>query len=228
MASGNPHPTLKGIATQWFYRLRFDEREEVRIAYQVTEEVSEPEMIVTFLVSLQDETGSVTTLLEPVRVGLNSLSGDEKSDREVFFAAIKKPSGNVALETLQRLFADWWQEGRERAKEVAMTRAKSYRQILRSIREEQWKRLQKDLQAWSEEREKAILGEYWQEYQQRRLFGTTTEESLPTPVRKRLQRHREQFRQLRQFWEQWTQVKEPTIEELGILLRVPQKLAGGE
>ena len=219
------HPThpLVQAALQWFHRLRFDPREEVRIAYQVSEDLSEPEMIVTFLVSLQDKAGSVTTLLEPVRVGRGFVSGDERGDREIFYAAIKEPGGNVPTETLQGLFADWWQEGRERAQEAATARARSYRQILGSVRENLWRQMQREIQAWSEEREKEILGDLWKEYQQRRLFGEPTEEKLPTQIRRRLQHHREQVRALYRYWEDWTQMEEPVIEELGILLRVPQK-----
>lgn len=218
----HPNHPLVQACLHWFHHLRFDPKEEVRIAYQVSEEVSEPEMIVTFLISLQDRAGSVTTLLEPVRVGRSFTSGDEKGDREIFYAAIKKPGGNVPTETLQGLFADWWLEGRERAKETAKVRAKSYSQILKGVRENLWRQMQGEIQAWAEENEKAILGDLWKEYQQRRLFGEPMEDRLPPPVRKRLQHHREQVRRLRQFWEQWTKIEEPIVEELGILLRVPK------
>jgi len=221
------HPThpLVQATLQWFHRLRFDPKEEVRIAYQVSEELEEPEMIVTFLVSLQDKAGSVTTLLEPVRVSSKFVPGDEQTDRKVFFEALKKPGGNVPTETLQRLFADWLQEGKEQAREAAKARARSYSQILKGVRENLWKQMQREIQAWAEEREKEILGDFWKEYQQRGLFGEPMEDKLPTPIRKRLQHHREQVQRLRQFWEQWTQIEEPVVEELGILLRVPQKLA---
>jgi len=223
------HPThpLVQAALQWFRCLRFDPREEVRIAYQVSEELGEPEMIVTFLISLQDKTGSVTTLLEPVRVGSKFVSGDEQTDRKVFFEALKKPGGNVPTEILKQLFADWWQEGRKQAKEAAKARARSYREVLKSARENLWRQMQKEIKAWAEEKKKEILGDFWKEYRQIRLFGEPREEKLPPQTRKKLQQHREQVQKLSQFWEQWTQIEEPIVEELGILLRVPQKLARG-
>jgi hypothetical protein len=219
------HPThpLVQAALQWFHRLRFDPREEVRIAYQVSEDLSEPEMIATFLVSLQDKAGSVTTLLEPVRVGRGFVSGDERDDREIFYAAIKEPGGNVPTETLQGLFADWWQEKREQAKEVAMARAKNYCQILRGVRENLWRQMRREIQAWSKEREREILGDLCKEYWQRSLFGELLGEKLPTQIRRRLQHHRDQVQRLYQYWENWMQIEEPIVEELGILLRVPQR-----
>jgi hypothetical protein len=87
--------------------------------------------------------------------------------------------------------------------------------------------MQREIQAWSEEREKEILGDLWKEYQQRRLFGEPTEEKLPTQIRRRLQHHREQVRALYRYWENWTQMEEPIVEELGILLRVPQNSLTG-
>jgi len=218
------HPThpLVQACLRWFHHLRFDPKEEVRIAYQVSGDLEEPEMIVTFLVSLHDKAGSVMTLLEPVRVSRKSVSGDEQTDRKVFLEALRSPGGNVPTETLQGIFADWWQEGRERAKEAAKARAISYRQVLKGVREKLCRQMQREIQAWAEEREKEIWGDLWKEYHQRRLFGEPTEEKLPPQTRKKLQQHREQVQRLRQFWEQWTQIEEPIVEELGILLRVPQ------
>lgn len=223
----HPSHPLAEASLQWFHRLRFElQREEVRIAYQVADEIHEPEMAVTFLVSLQDETGAVTTLLEPVWVTRTSVSTDEKGDREKFAEVLRHSGGNVPQEVLMSLFADWWQEGRQRAYEQARARAQSYRQILQKVRFEQVEKWQREWQMWVEASEKEILGELWQQYQQRALFER--EKDLPPSVKKRLEQFRQRARNLREFWQQWTRLKEPVIEEVGILLRVPKNALGGK
>jgi len=50
---------------------------------------------------------------------------------------------------------------------------------------------------------------------------------IPSPdKKKRLARLRQQARDLLELWQKWAKVKEPTFEEVGIMLRVPQNLAG--
>lgn len=214
------HPLLEA-AIRWFHRLRFEpQKEEVRIAYQVADDIDEPEMVVTFLVSLQDETGTITTLLEPVWVTQKRVSTDERRDREKLIKVLKQQGGNVSPQELKRLFADWWQDGRKRAHEQAKARAQSYRFILQKARFQKVQQWQKEWQAWVEVREKEILGDLWDKYQQRPLFDG--EKQLSPAVKKRLEQFHQRAQSLREHWERWSRVKEPTIEEIGTLLRVPK------
>ncbi len=220
------HPThpLVEAALQWFHRLRFEpQKEEVRIAYQVADEIDEPEMAVTFLVSLQDETGAVTTMLEPVWVTRTSVSSDEKGDREKFAEVLRRAGGNVLPQVLLRLFLIGGAEGRQRAYEQAKARAQSYRRILQQVRSQQVQQWQREWQGWVEASEREILGDLWSEYQQRRLFGD--DEQLPSSIKRRLEQFRQRAQSLREHWERWSKVKEPTVEEVGVLLRVPQSCA---
>lgn len=217
------HPLVKA-ALQWFHRLRFEpQQEEIRLAYQVVPDLNEPEMIVTFLVTLPDKAGLILTLLEPVQVTRSNVSTDEKSDRQRLADALSKPGENVDITTLERLFADWWKEGRQIAYEQARERAEGYRRQLHYEREQHLKRMLGEWQAWREAMEREILGEYWQQYAQRPLFSDM-EAKLPPAIQRRLRQHRQQAEALREQWQRWATLLPPTLEEVGILLRVPRSM----
>jgi len=179
-------------------------------------------MLVTFLVTLRDEAGSVLTVLEPVRVTEEGPSSDEGADRQCFAEALNQPGGNAPLEVLKRLFGGWWEEGREQAKEEARRRAERYKRQEESWRRERKRRMEEEWRSWVEASEREILGDYWREYQQLRLFEEELRRRIPAQIWGRLERFRRRAEEVRSHWEKWTHLLEPAVEEVGLLLRVPQ------
>lgn len=153
------HPLVQA-ALQWFHRLRFEpDREETRIAYQVVPGLAEPEMLVTFLVTIPDATGATLTLLEPVRVTRTSVSSDSLGDRQCLAQALDRPGANVQVETLRRLFEDWWEDGRGRARDQAQQRVEGYVRQIQLERREQLHRFKAEWEAWVRATEESILGD---------------------------------------------------------------------
>jgi hypothetical protein len=81
-----------------------------------------------------------------------------------------------------------------------------------------------ELERWDRVTQEAILGEYAGAAAQRDLFGRTP--ALPPAIRRRMDEHRKRVEFQRSLLERRTHFEPPQVEALGVLLRVPARLAG--
>jgi superfamily II DNA or RNA helicase len=209
------HP-LVAAAVGWVRANRFIRTDDHRLAYIFTPQVAEPDIVATFLVQLRDGEGSEVERLKAVRV---SRDAQPSHNREEDLGALEAESqGNVPPQVLTQLFESWWQIAREVAMVEAQRRATQWREGIIAMRGFEQMRLKDDLEQWDRASQQAILGNYAREYQQQRLFGSS---EVPPAIKRRLRQHEERVRERRAFLDRRMRIDEPSIEPLGVLLRVP-------
>ena len=94
----------------------------------------------------------------------------------------------------------------------------NWRQGISAMRGLENMQLKEDLDRWDQASRQTILELHAGTYQQRTLFGTS---ELPPALKRRLRQHEERVRERRTFLDRRTRLDEPSIESLGVLLRVP-------
>jgi hypothetical protein len=181
----------------------------------------EPELITTFLVTLQDGAGAVIERFEAVRVSASlEVSRDAAADDT---AASESHPGNVPLELLEQLFASWWKEGRDLAEQEVLRRGAAWKQSLIAFRGLDRETRRPEIDRWDEATKRAILGDYERQVEQGRLFGG--QPNIPPAIRRRLEDHRKRADFQRSLLERRMSFGELALEPLGMLLRIPASLA---
>lgn len=209
------HPLIEA-SIRWVRSSRFAREDDHRLAYVCSSEVAEPDIVATFLVSLRDGEGTEVECLEAVRVSQGSqVSQDGEADLQALETASE---GNVPVDVLVRLFRDWWEAARETAMTEARRRAGVWRQGMIAVRGLTQAQLTDELNTWDRASRSAILGKYARGYEQPTLFGTV---DIPPAIKRRLRQHEERVRERREFLENRMRLEQPSIEPLGVLLRVP-------
>ncbi len=216
------HPLLQA-GVRWVRARRFHKADDHRLASALVSGLAEPDLIATFLVSLQDGTGVQVESLEAVRVTGNltasrNSSEDDKATRE-------SHSGNVPIESLQRTFGSWWQAARQAAGDEASRRARERRNGLVAIRGLEREIRRPEIDRWDRTTRQAILSGYERQIDQQSLFGG--QPSLPPAVRRRLEEHRKRADLQRSVLERRATFGEPGVEPLGVLLRIPRSAVEG-
>lgn len=213
------HPLLQA-ALRWVRASRFRTDDDHRLACVAVPGLEEPELIATFLLTLQDGTAAQVQRLEAVRVTRSlEVSRDASADDA---ATRESHPGNVPGELLVRLFGDWWQEARRLAENEAQRRAVDWKESLVAFRGLERQFRKSEIDRWDEASKRAILGEYQQQVEQGRLFAD--QPSMPPAIRRRLEDHRKRAEFQRALLERRMSFCEPVIEPLGVLLRVPASL----
>jgi hypothetical protein len=215
------HPLLEA-AVRWVRTTRFRRDDDHRLSYVVVPDLAEPEVVATFLVTLQDGTATKIERFEAVRVtpalvASRDAIADEDASRSTY-------PGNVAISRLQTLFGSWWQQARITAELEAQRRATSWREELGVFRALDRNLQIPEIDRWDQATRKAILGDYERQSQQAVLFGGRL--ALPPAVRRRLDEHRKRVELQRSTLDKRARFEDPVVEPLGILLRVPAALAG--
>lgn len=214
------HP-LFVAAVRWVKGSRFDRRDDHRLAYVCTEEVTQPDMIATFLIKLRNGRGRETERLEAVRVtSAIDVSKDHEGDLRLLMT---EGTGNLSPDILTRLFAAWWQEGREEAMNEARCRARNWRQSLITERNLVVGKLLQELEEWNQVTRLAILGKYVRQATQMTLFGKP-EAEIPPAIRRKVRQHDDRYRRRREDMELQKEIADASIEPIGLLLRVPMSL----
>jgi superfamily II DNA or RNA helicase len=209
------HPLIIA-AVRWLRASRFDRQDDHRLAYACTPDITAPDLVATFLVGLRDGTGAESERLDAVRV---TQGGTPSTNRAAdLHALVTESRGNASGSLLMQLFGSWWQAARESAMIEVRRRARNWRQDTIAVRRFENMQLLEELQRWDQASQRAILGSYMESYRQQTLLGTSP---LPPAIRRRLRQHEERVRERREFLERRAQVDEPSIEPLGVLLRVP-------
>jgi hypothetical protein len=111
-----------------------------------------------------------------------------------------------------------WQKAQEIALTEAKRRAVNWRQSVVAMRGYAQLRFKHELERWNKATREAILGVYLKEYQQATFFGAP---QIPSAIKRRLRQHEDRMKEQHQFLEKRIRFKEPAIEPLGVLLRVP-------
>ncbi len=213
------HPLLQA-ALRWVRASRFRADDDHRLACVAVSSLEEPELIATFLTTLQDGTGAQVQRFEAVRVTQKlevsrNASADDAATRE-------SHSGNVPSDLLGRLFGDWWQEARRLAENEAQRRAVGWKQSLVAFRGLERQLRKSEIDRWDEATKEAILGDYRRQLEQGQLFAT--QRTMPSSIRRRLEDHRKRAELQRAILDRRMRFGDPAIEPLGVLLRVPTSL----
>jgi superfamily II DNA or RNA helicase len=213
------HPLLQA-ALRWVRATRFRADDDHRLACVAVPGLEVPELIATFLTTLQDGTGAQVQRFEAVRVSAKlEVSRDAAADD----AALRQTHpGNIPVESLERLFGDWWLEARGLAKQEALRRALDWKESLVAFRGLERQVRIAEIDRWDEASKRAILGDYARQVGQRQLFDDNR--SMPPSIRRRLEDHRKRAEFQRSLLDRRVSFSEPTLEPLGVLLRVPASL----
>jgi superfamily II DNA or RNA helicase len=215
------HPLLTA-AVRWVKGRRFDPTDDHRLAYICSAAISEPDLVATFIVQLRDGEGMEIERLEAVRVASN---GEVSTDHTADFQALQiDGGGNISPATLNTIFGPWWQSARGTALAEALLRATEWRRAIIAARGLSQSQLQEELRQWDQATKQAILGEYATAKAQLGLFGKT---ELPPAVKRRLRNHEERIRQRQDYLDRRIRFDDPSIEPLGVLLRLPTSVAQG-
>lgn len=208
------HALLKE-AIRWVKASRFNPGDDHRLAYVCTPDISEPDLVATFLIQVRDGEGRETERLEAVLVTPDvRVSSERDADLE---ALRTEGPGNVPPDVLERLFGTWWQSAREAALTKARRRAAGWRQAIIALRMLSQDQFQQELEIWNSAVRKVILRDHTSS-RQLELFGSP---DLPPAIKRRLRQHEERYHQRRAFLDQRIKFDAPAVEPLGVLLRVP-------
>lgn len=210
------HPLFQA-ALRWVRATRFRSDDDHRLACVATPDLTAPELIATCLATLQDGTGAQVQRFEAVRVPATlvvsrDVSADDAATRE-------SHPGNVPVELLDRLFSGWWLEARRLAEDEARRRVADWRESLIAFRGLEREFRKAEIDRWDDATKKAILGDYERQLEQGRLFGG--QPVMPPSIRRRLEDHRKRAEFQRSLLDRRMSFGEPTLEPLGVLLRVP-------
>jgi superfamily II DNA or RNA helicase len=216
------HPLMEA-AVHWVRSTRFRKGDDHRLASIVVPDLAEPDLIATFLITLQDGTAAKVERFEAVRISAKlEVSGDPISDEEA--SRITLP-GNIPTARLQELFGAWWQQARTIAEAQASRRAANWKAELETYRNLEREGQKPEIDGWDRSTRDAILGDYARQAQQPRLFGD--EPTLPPALRRRLDEHRKRVELQRSILDRRAHFEAPLVEPLGVLLRVPTSLIEG-
>ena len=216
------HPLVKATI-RWVKASQYSPSDHHRLTYQVSPSVTAPELMATFVVSLRDGNGEETQRLEVVRVRPDlTIIPANPDDADIINA---QSEGNVDTAVIHQQFEHWWQQARETAAVEVERRIRSWKHGLIALRDLQQQKMTEELRRWDQATVQAIIKKYEQEYNQPTLFGKP-EQNLPPAVRRRLRDHRERARERTEFLQKRLQMNDPTVEPLGVLLRMPTEQGG--
>lgn len=207
-------------AVRWVRAARFGTRDDHRLAYVVSPDLDGPDLVATFLLSLQDGTGVKHERFGAVRVTAKlSVSRDAAGDEEASRSAFP---GNVEPGQLESLFGRWWLDARERAEAEAVRRAVEWKEGIEAFRGMERALAKPEIDRWDKSTQSAILKEHEAMMQQTSLFGGAPQ--LPPAIRRRLDEHRKRVTLQHTTLERRARLDAPVVEPLGVLLRIPERL----
>jgi hypothetical protein len=143
-------------------------------------------------------------------------SVDESDATDLLY---KNGVGNVPPDRIPKLFGTWWTSAVELAQAAAVHQAGRWKSSVQQRRFAEQGELKRQFDAWAQTTRSAITAGY--ETRQQALPGM--ESQLPPTVQRRLKEHLKELNAYDVFLNRRLQFDDPTIEPLGVLLRVPAK-----
>ena len=201
----------------------FRSDDDHRLACVVVPDLAEPDLVATFLITLQDGTAAKVERFEAVRISADlEISEDSAADEATSRISL---AGNIPSGRLPELFGAWWQQARTIAEAQAGRRATQWKDELQTFRSLERDIQKPEIDRWDVSTRDAILGDYAHQTQQPRLFGDAP--ALPPALRRRLDEHRKRVELQREILDRRAHFESPLVEPLGVLLRVPASLIEG-
>jgi len=202
-------------AIRWVRESRYDPKDDHRVAAKQLDDIDAPDIVVTFIATVRANDNTEMQRLLAIRIGAKGMI--DPSD--AFGLLQPRGQGNVLPNRIPELFGDWWETGRQHAEVEAANRAKKWRNEVKQKRHVEHPELQDRLNEWNSVTKAAIL--HAQDDPSGFLPGM--ERKLPPTVARRLREHNKEYEQQASFLNRRLEFEEPTIELLGVLLRVPLK-----
>ncbi len=208
------HPLVQN-AIRWVRESRYDPKDDHRVAAKLLDDIDAPDIVVTFIATVRANDNTEMQRLLAVRVNANGLT--DPSD--AFELLQPRGVGNVPPEQLPTLFGNWWETAREKAEVEAAIRAKKWRDEVKGKRHAEHQELRDKLIEWNSVTKAAIL----HNQDDPSSFLPGMERELPPTVARRLRVHNKEYEQQESFLNRRLEFEEPTVEPLGVLLRIPSK-----
>ncbi|MHB8995891.1 MAG: helicase-related protein [Armatimonadota bacterium] len=210
------HPLLQA-ALRWVRSTRFDPADDPRVAYHLVTDTAAPQMVASYVVRLQDETGQEIERLEAVLVERDlSVSIDRDADSALLWNA---PGGNVPPERVRALFAPWWEDGLSAARLEAERRTRDWQLAVLEMRRFENLILTKEHEEW----DVASRASIEKTGPQQRLIDL---EPASGATGRRLRVHGQRAKQRWEYLERRVRFAPPQIDPLGVLLRIPAAEGG--
>ena len=191
------------------------ERDDHRVAAKLLDNIDAPDIVVTFIATVRANDNTEMQRLLAIRVDASGATDPS----EAFDLLQPRGVGEVPADQIPSLFGNWWETAREKAEVEAANRVKKWRDEVKKKRHVEHPDLRDKLIEWNSVTKAAIL--HGQDAPSGFLPGM--ERKLPPTVARRLREHTKEFEQQESFLNRRLEFEEPTIEQLGVLLRIPSK-----
>ncbi len=208
------HPLVQN-AIRWVRESRYDPKDDHRVAAKLLDDIDAPDIVVTFIATVRANDNTEMQRLLAIRVDASGTT----DPFDAFELLQPRGVGNAPTDQLPALFGDWWETAREKAEIEAANRAKKWRDEVKGKRHAEHQELRDKLNEWNSVTKAAIL--HGQDDPSSFLPGM--ERKLPPTVARRLRVHGKEYEQQESFLNRRLEFEEPTIEQLGVLLRIPSK-----
>lgn len=203
-------------AVRWVREGRYSRQDDHRMAARLVSGIERPDLVATFLATVRAADHTEMERLLAVRV----LSDGSVAPDDALDLLHCKGEGNVPMARIPALFGAWWQAAVEQATQVAKQRAEHWRNGAKQNRIIEQAELDRQFREWAQFTRKIIAAGY--ETSQQLLPGMEAPQPPPA-VQRRLREHRRQVEQYEEFLNDRLNFEPPSIEPLGVLLRVPAK-----
>lgn len=209
------HPLLLA-AIRWVRQSRFQvetDGADHRLAVRVMGDLTTPDVIATFLVTLRSADHMETERLMSVRVD----SKLQVQPADAGWLLRGESVENAPTAVIERLFGPWWQRARELAAVEAEKRASEWLNTIRNKRQGELAGLTAQLDDWNKATVASIIHGH---DMSPTLFADKPR--LPPAVERRRREHQQQFERQQRFIRQRVVFDSPAVEPLGVLLRLPK------
>lgn len=208
------HPLVQS-AIRWIRQTRYSGDDDHRLAARLIDDIDQPDLIATFIAMIRAGDNTEMEQLIAVRVTADG-NIDENDATDLLY---QNGVGNVPPERIPKLFDSWWTSAIEQARAAAVRQAGRWKSSVQQRRFAEQVELKQQFDAWAQATRSAITAGY--ETRQQALPGM--ESQLPPTVQRRLKEHLKEVDSYDVFLNRRLQFDEPSIEPLGVLLRVPAK-----
>lgn len=202
-------------AVRWVRESRYSRQDDHRMAVRLTAGIDQPDLIATFLATVRAADHTEMEQLLAVRVGADGTVDPEDALGLLHEDGLRK---NIAQATIAGIFSPWWQAAIQKAEETARQRAERWRESARQKRFAEQGELKRQFDLWAKVTRETIAAGY-----DTAQYLPGMEKPLPPAAQRRLREHRKQVDQYDEFLNQRLVFETPTVEPLGVLLRVPAK-----